>query len=306
MNDLRHCEYFRGNTMRTLVCLTFILLAGTRLASAQDLSFGPITIDSPSLGAAIKDLAERALAMPDNADPSTRVADISGLQLAAGRYTELVGSITGAGTAADRSVPRLAVEVFARAKEREIAGLPFDTAYLEAYEAVARQLTDRTAYDLWWFLGRLPDINRQDFARLVEPLRAPARITRTQAVELVRSYAWWQASRQFWPLLPRAIDSDDRRRYVVDNDVRVRTPDGATVTAVLMRPRTQSRLPTLLAFGIYATPNSLEDARESASHGYASVLGFSRGKYHSSDPIVPFDHDAADARTLIDWIAKQA
>lgn len=292
--------------IRRLVCFTFMLLAGIPVASAQDLSFGPTAIDSPSLGASIQDLAERALAMPDNEDPSTRVANLMGLQLAAGHYMELVQSIDGAGTVADRSVPRLAVEVFARAKELEIAGQQFDTAYLTAYEGVARQISDRTAYDLWWFLGRLPEINRQDFARLVGPFRESARITRTQAVELVRSFAWWQASRQFWPLLPRAIDADDRRRYVVDTDVRVRTPDGATVTAVLLRPRTASRLPTLLAFGIYATPNSIEDARETASHGYVSVLGFSRGKYHSSDPIVPFDHDAADARALIDWIAKQA
>jgi putative CocE/NonD family hydrolase len=292
--------------LRRFVFIAFIVVAGTPLASAQDLSFGPVTINSPSLGTSIQDLAERELTMPDNENPSTQVANRTGLQLAAGRYTELVRSIAEAGTAADRSVPRLALEVFARAKESEIAGQQFVTAYLSAYEAVAAPLTDRTAYELWWFLGRLPDINRQDFARLVEPFGTPTRITRTQAVELVRSYAWWQASRQFWPLLPRAIDADDRRRYVVDNNVRVKTPDGATVTAVLMRPRTHSKLPTLLAFGIYATPTSVEDARETASHGYVSVLGFSRGKYHSTDPIVPFDHDAADARSLIDWIAKQA
>ena len=286
--------------MRSAVCFLTLWLSATAVA-AQDVSLNPVDLGSQTLGASMEDLAERTLVLSGSAPLATQGA----LQLATRRYADALQTVAATASTGNPSVPSLAMEVFAEAKVREQRGESFEAAYLAAYEAVVGPLSDRTAYDVYWFLGRLPEFNRQDFARLVAGYRAPTRITQAQAGELVRTYVWWQASVQFWPVLPRAIAADDRRRYVVDDDVRVHTPDRATVTAVLMRPRTTTRVPTLLAFGIYAMPNSLDDAREAASHGYASVLGFSRGKYHSTDPITPFDHDADDARALIKWIATQ-
>lgn len=44
----------------------------------------------------------------------------------------------------------------------------------------------------------------------------------------------------------------------------------------------------------------------SAAHGYASVVGFTRGKGCSPDKPVPYEHDGKDAASLIDWITQQS
>ena len=48
------------------------------------------------------------------------------------------------------------------------------------------------------------------------------------------------------------------------------------------------------------------NARRAASNDYAGVVGLTRGKGCSPDPIVPYEHDGADAAALIDWIARQS
>jgi uncharacterized protein len=90
-------------------------------------------------------------------------------------------------------------------------------------------------------------------------------------------------------------------------DVRVPTPGGATVCALIVRPRQAAPLPTLLQFTIYNDAEAmLRDARRAASKGYAGVIGLTRGKGCSADEIVPYEHDGADAAALIDWIAGQS
>jgi uncharacterized protein len=49
----------------------------------------------------------------------------------------------------------------------------------------------------------------------------------------------------------------------------------------------------------------LGELRRGAANGYASVIGFTRGKACSPDQPVPYVYDGADAVTLIEWIARQ-
>ena len=108
-------------------------------------------------------------------------------------------------------------------------------------------------------------------------------------------------------LVPALAAEDDQRRYIIDRDVRVKTPDGATICTQVMRPRAATaRLPALLGFTIYAdTAVILSELRRTASNGYASVYGMTRGKGCSPDRPVPYLDDGADAAALIDWIAAQ-
>lgn len=103
------------------------------------------------------------------------------------------------------------------------------------------------------------------------------------------------------------ISEDDARRYITERDVRVRTADGVTVCALIMRPRaTKEKLPTLLTFTIYVdSAVNVSDARRAASNGYVGVTGFTRGKACSQQSAVPYLYDGGDAAALIDWIAAQ-
>lgn len=89
-------------------------------------------------------------------------------------------------------------------------------------------------------------------------------------------------------------------------DVLIKTKDGATLSAIIERPQTTGRVPTLLEFTIYT---NLDDVRQSlaerTARGYAGVVAFVRGKYQSPDAPVPYEHDAADTHAVLDWIARQ-
>ncbi|MCW6528640.1 CocE/NonD family hydrolase [Sphingomonas sp. MMSM20] len=105
---------------------------------------------------------------------------------------------------------------------------------------------------------------------------------------------------------PPAISGEDERIYVIQQNVQVRTPDGATICALIIRPSTTAPLPAILEFTIYADARKMaSEAKLAAAHGYAGVVGLTRGKGCSPDDPVPFQHDGADADTLIDWVARQ-
>ncbi|HET9864751.1 MAG TPA: CocE/NonD family hydrolase [Steroidobacteraceae bacterium] len=91
-------------------------------------------------------------------------------------------------------------------------------------------------------------------------------------------------------------------------DVLIRAPDGATLSATLALPeQRQGRIPAILNFTIYTEPEELaRQAAELASRGYAGVIADTRGKRLSTDTPVPYEHDGADARAVIDWIARQS
>ncbi|WDS38219.1 CocE/NonD family hydrolase [Pseudoxanthomonas sp.] len=102
-------------------------------------------------------------------------------------------------------------------------------------------------------------------------------------------------------------EEDDRRRYEVREPILIKTPDGASVTVLTLLPKQrQAKLPALLGFTIYANAAwSALDMRLTAAHGYAAVVGYSRGKGLSPDTPVPYEHDGADADAVIEWIARQ-
>lgn len=89
-------------------------------------------------------------------------------------------------------------------------------------------------------------------------------------------------------------------------DVLIKTPDGAQISAFVVRPRDASRkLPAALQFTIYADPSAVSKAQQAASRGYVGVIGFTRGKWKSPDSVVPYERDGDDARAVIDWISRQ-
>jgi uncharacterized protein len=97
-------------------------------------------------------------------------------------------------------------------------------------------------------------------------------------------------------------------RYLVQNDVRIQTPDGATIGALVVRPAdAPARLPTALVFTIYADPGADEKRmRYAADRGYAAVTAYTRGKACSPNAIVPYEDDGRDADAVIGWIIKQS
>lgn len=92
------------------------------------------------------------------------------------------------------------------------------------------------------------------------------------------------------------------------DDVLIKTREGITLSAtlVLPNPMPAGRIPTILEYTIYSDPERNKTAAEEiAARGYACLIAEVRGKRLSPDPVVPYEHDAADSHAVLDWIARQ-
>jgi len=232
-------------------------------------------------------LAEREIA---SADPENRFR----LQILAGRFDEALQSLR----ALPANPANVRWEIYAKAKRAERDGTPFDEAFRQAFREALHGLDDADAYRVRWSFGTSP-VALQNQLRGALQRKAPA-------VELARAYLGAEAYARFAPLTGALLAEDDARRYVIEKELPVKAAGGATVCAMIVRPRAEGRRPALFNFTIYAEPEiKLDDARRTASNGYVGVIGFIRGKSCSPGAAVPYEHDGADAAAVIDWIAAQ-
>ncbi|MFC0779937.1 CocE/NonD family hydrolase [Flavobacterium sp. HJSW_4] len=94
--------------------------------------------------------------------------------------------------------------------------------------------------------------------------------------------------------------------YDVQDSVMIKTRDGASISAIIVRKKGVSvPKPVLFQFTIYVSPNDLKSLEKAADNDYVGVIAYSRGKRFSPDEIFPYENDSNDAYDVIDWISKQ-
>lgn len=287
-----------------LICLLL-----PALVLAQGLEFNaPADKDDAALDRTMVELARQVMAAPERRT-GTSARDLIWVQTAAGWYPEAQAIIDAgrpAGTQfSDASMAPIELYVQAKVAAAKQAA-DFDSAFRQLFAQTFEKIDDRTAYDMArWFMSPPPERLRGNVDEVIEKHRSAGRIPLVDAVDLCRRYVQLRVYQAIMPLTTQLVDADRARRYNVD-DVLIKTPDGATINALVARPKAvTAKLPALLEFTIYAFPGVESLAMEGASRGYASVVGFTRGKRLSPDPVVPFEHDGEDSYTLIDWISKQ-
>jgi putative CocE/NonD family hydrolase len=285
---------------------------------AQDFSFPAGTAgDAAAVEKAMPALADQVIAAYKEESRVTYLNNLFRMQIVAGRYSDALQTLaTLHDLSAISQSPQTAAynvqdQIFARAKVIEGGeGVAFDQAFQRAFREKLRALDDRTsALVIRTFL--VPEqFLRPDFENAVAKQKGKNSITLADALALIRAYQMDEEFRAFAPLILPLVAEDDSRRYVTEKNVQVKTPDGATVCAHTMRPKgAAEHLPTLLEFTIYNSADQTilsRDMRRTASNGYASVVGFTRGRACSPDQTVPYEHDGADAAALINWITRQS
>ncbi|MEG3791109.1 CocE/NonD family hydrolase [Lysobacter sp. CCNWLW3] len=257
----------------------------------------------------LKDAGEEGRGLDPN--QRFRLQLLAGEPAAAERTLEEINATPSQGPVPVR--PNLVqYRLYARALTLQAAepGLGFDAALARAFEQLVAVMDDRDSAVALRVLNIEPaELPRQQraLADALAPLRTQPVLSRDAALALSRAYQVQRHYAVLAPRLPALVAADDARRYLIQRDVAVAMPDGATVCAQIVRQRkAPARQPTLLNFTIYADPvTTLNEARRSASNGYVGVTGTSRGKGCSSDAPVPYEHDGRDAAALIDWIAAQ-
>ncbi|MGH7513906.1 MAG: CocE/NonD family hydrolase [Gemmatimonadales bacterium] len=294
--------------MKSLVVLAALALPLP--LAAQRLSIPAAALaDSAARPAALARLAAQAAAVYTDSNQAVQQDNLFRLHLLARRYTDAAVAMAnwrrawamhGDTTARGRAV-NVQYEIYLRAKrlQGDSAGV-FPDAFARAFRERFTRLDDRTAA-----------LVARTF--LVPPLPPPAPPSADTTMAVGDAVAWLRGMQiaetyaELGRLAAPLVREDDERRYVKQSEIQVKTPDGATVCAMVWHPRSgPSRVPALLQFTIYADTNPLiGDLRRNASNGYAAVIGFTRGKACSPDAPMPYVHDGTDAVALIDWIARQ-
>lgn len=286
--------------MRVLKYVLAAILTGLA-ASAQALPAQPSFID----------------ALVEQRASATRPAELVTLlrlQLAADRFSDAEATISRLAVLYEQREPYRARaltpwRIYARAVAYESAGRSKPQALTQAFEELYGRLPDRAAVDILpWFTANM--------MRLRDAQNSAAEACEGVAIDQCPSAAELIAARQavlVWdyllPALQPLINADLERRFIVERDLLIATPDGAQLSATLIRPRlpASEHATALLNFTIYARDDwAISDSAKMAAYGYAGIVAYSRGKAASPGPTTPYVHDGADAVAVIDWIAAQA
>ena len=147
---------------------------------------------------------------------------------------------------------------------------------------------------------------RDNFYKLLEGQNGKDSISLADARALCRVYNSYNVYSQVVPLAKPLIAEQDNRQFIIADSVLIRTRDGATIAATVIRKKeTTARLPAVFVFNIYNSPRDKAIAKEAAIKGYVGIVANTRGKRLSPQEIEPFEHDAGDAYDIIDWISRQ-
>jgi putative CocE/NonD family hydrolase len=298
--------------MAKSLCLTGLLALLPALVGAQELDLRlPAAATDETAPAVLRDLAERVLPVYQEGDRERYLANLSALQVVSGGYAAADTTrqelrdwrrTAHGGWAADRS---MVYDIYIHARAVEAADhVQFAQALSQAFQEVVPRLNDPEAYAVTWSFEAPPPVSLEALQRQFDQLRPKGAVSLPEAVDLIWTYFSFSAYRSLRPLVDSLVATDQNRRYTTDQDVVIKTAGGASISAVVVRPRNAAKaLPTLLEFTIYVYPQNY--AMECAAHGYVGVVAYARGKQNSPDKIVQFEHDGEDARSVINWIARQ-
>jgi putative CocE/NonD family hydrolase len=300
--------------MQWLFYLMLLCAALSTSALAQELDLPQAAVkDEASLARAMPGLAKQAIAIYQEPDRSRHLNTLFRLQIVAGQYAEAVAtlrSLTEMRQATDpaSALVLLPFDILTKARAKQAtAGLTLDEWFKQEFREVFDRLDDKTASEaLYWFIGDL-NRTRSDLRASVEKQKGKDKIALPDALALIRLYHYYQDFQAWMPLTNILIAEDDAKRYIADKEILIRTPDGAHIAAMMVRPKSaKAPLPALLIFTIYVDDEQdFSEVRKMAARGYAGVAAYTRGKGRSPDAPVPYEHDGKDARTVIDWISKQ-
>ncbi|MBS0217294.1 MAG: CocE/NonD family hydrolase [Proteobacteria bacterium] len=295
--------------MKRLSAMLLALFALPAFAQAPDVR-APDGLDNAGIERAMPELAREVMAVYREDDRQRYLGNLFRLQMVAGQYAQAVESISAIRASRNDAPGQpplyLQYEVYARAEDQARGGIPFAQAWRAAFARDFGRLDDKVALQAeFGFGGGLPRMRGELDAALAKAT-GKKRLPLAEAIDLVRAYQVHKTYAAFLPLFDAALKDDDARRYAIDRGAMVRAPDGVGISTLIVRPAKAAPLPALLTFTIYANDDwAWADARKMAAYGYAGVVAYTRGKGRSTDAIVPFEHDGADAAAVIDWIARQ-
>ncbi len=303
---------YRGPGLRGLACAALLglgLLHGG--ARAQEIEFHPPpTARDEHAVASLRDLAQRLLPVYQEKDVERYLGRLSALQLVAGDYAaadatrQTLARRRQGATASPATVGAALLDIYVHARVIEARDhLSFDQAFTQTYRDVVSHLSDQEAYAVTGLAPVAVATFESAVQSVFEQRRARAALPLADAVDLVHSYFLFEAYRRLAALIEPLGAEDDRRRYITDDKVVIRMPDGARLLALVVRPRAAAQpRPTLLEYAAGPAPRNF--ARECAAHGYVGVVAWERSR-GTGPAAAPLEREGAQAEAVIAWITHQ-
>jgi putative CocE/NonD family hydrolase len=300
--------------MKEKIMMGLLCLFLTTICQAQTFTLATVNAsDSLGVAQAMPELARKVLASyQPHANQKAFFDAVFRLQLVASQYTEAQKSIESLRSLSKDSFADLLYkqyELFAEARLRQRQnGASFGTTIKPMLTTLFAGLDDRKAVAISTaFSSRDGLIGLQnDLAKRLSAVKKDS-LTLSEAIALCSSYNTLQVYKQIEAIARPVIKADEEHRFIHDDSVLIKTKDGATLSAVVVRKRgITAPQPTALLFFIYSnTDRSLAEAKYAAARGYVGIVADTRGKRLSPDPVAPYEHEAKDVNSVIDWIVKQ-
>jgi len=299
--------------VKSLVLMFSGAMVMTQVA-AQQLDFNKNAVsDEIELSKAMPALAKRIIANYKEKDREKYLDNLFRLQMLAGNYTEAnaaiksLREIPNANDPVYRSATNLQYEIFSNAKLiQAAANVSFEDAFKQSFHNTFSKLDDKTAFRISRAFTYDLTNAQNELRKLLDQQKDKSSIELKDALALAQTFQPYQVYKSILPMTQALFLEDDNRRYIIQDDVLIKTKEGATLSAMVVRKKgVTAPQPTALFFNIY-TDISLRQAKQSAAYGYVGVTAETRGKRNSPDEIVPYEHEAQDTYDVIDWISKQS
>jgi putative CocE/NonD family hydrolase len=278
---------------------------------AQSFQFqAPPISDDAALSGSIRALALEVLSQKQDPKQDSELRNRFLLQLAVRQYIEAASTFASwraqhPAQGFDRSI---LLEIYGKTNALEATEhLSFEDACRRTFATVFQDLDDKTALDSEYFLATPPRVFRQQLQHMLERFKDRRTLELSDAVSLIEAYLSTEAHQSITPCLGGAETHDDERRYTIDDNVLIKTREGATLSAVVVRRKQMhAPQPASLRFTIYVDPpTDLYLAKTAALHDYVGIVAYARGKRRSPDTIAPWEHEVQDTYGVIDWISRQ-
>jgi uncharacterized protein len=298
--------------MARSLAFSLMLACSTSWAYAQELEFHPpASASDPATPAVMRDLAVRVLPVYQENDPERYLANLSALQLTSGDFAAAYATQQSLRERRQNAYPdrlgdrELVSDIYVRARAIEAQDrVSFAQAFTQSFQDLLLRLNNPDAFSLFKRLRTPLSVLQEDLQKTFDERRAKGTIGLADAVDLIRTYLTFDAHRNFGPLIEPLAVQDDRRRYITDDGVLIKSADGKSISATLVLPKSSTKaLPTLLEVALEVSPQNF--AKECAAHGYAGLVAYIRPSRMDAVATGTYQNGGDDARAVINWIAKQ-
>ena len=169
----------------------------------------PLNANDPNLPRAMAEIAWRVLVLDAEPHPRTKLENRLYMKLAARHYNQAAKAAT----------------------RRTLASM-----------------SSRDAHALEYSFDTPLTVLQTRFKSTLKHVSGTSVLGLNDALAVVRSYELLAAYREFQTVADEVSAADDSHRYVVNENVQVSTQDGATLCALIIRPRVSVKLTALLNF----------------------------------------------------------